>query len=158
MRRKFPGAPVKGRAITRPLGWALQKFSRDIADAIKLCDRDYVFVGRHLKDAVAGGVDDGVAGAMCFAPSSFMISVPEAGLLARVRRPIGVRIRRSASWRKTVRDRPGRLIEPDAGHFPVAGGGVFSGRARGAFAVAAGWMRGRSEMVERFDVREAEAD
>ena len=50
------------------------------------------------------------------------------------------------------------LIEPDAGHFPVACGGVFSGGARRAFAVAAGWVSGRSEMVERFDIREAEAD
>jgi hypothetical protein len=49
------------------------------------------------------------------------------------------------------------LIEPDAGHFPVACGGVFSGGACGASAVAAGWMCGWSEVVERFDVREAQA-
>ena len=83
--------------------------------------------------------------------------MPEAGLLARVRRPIWRSNSAISVWRKTVRIDWEGLVEPDAGHFPVAGGGVFSGGAGGAFAVAAGWMRGGSEMVERFDVREAEA-
>ena len=84
--------------------------------------------------------------------------MPEAGLLARVRRPIWRSNSAISGLRKTVGIDWEGLIEPDAGHFPVACGGVFSGGARRAFAVAAGWVRGRSEMVERFDIREAEAD
>ena len=84
--------------------------------------------------------------------------MPEAGLLARVRRPIWRSNSAISGWRKTVGIDWEGLIEPDAGHFPVACGGVFSGGARRAFAVAAGWVSGRSEMVERFDIREAEAD
>src|SRR5208283_60327 len=45
---------------------AVEKFSGDFADAIKIGDRDYVFVRGDLENAVAGGVNDGVAGAHVF--------------------------------------------------------------------------------------------
>ena len=50
------------------------------------------------------------------------------------------------------------LLQPDAGHFPVAGGRVLSGGDRRALAetsVGPGWWR---KMLERFDIREAEAN
>ena len=54
-------------------------------------------------------------------------------------------------------DREG-LIEPDAGHFPVTGGGVFAGRTRGAFAEGSAGRGGRGELFERRDVGEAQVD
>ena len=42
---------------------AVEKFSGDFAHAVELGDGDHVFVRGDLEDAVARGVDDGVAGA-----------------------------------------------------------------------------------------------
>ena len=50
-----------------------------------------------------------------------------------------------------------RLIEPDAGHLPMARGGVLARRARGAFAeIARGRLR-RRQVRERLDIRKPQA-
>ncbi len=49
------------------------------------------------------------------------------------------------------------LVEPDAGHFPVAGGGVFARRDGDSLPEGSGGMSRHVEMGERFDVCEAEA-
>ena len=62
-------AEVSRRAGERPGNDAadairpVQHFSGDFAHAVKLGDRDHVFVGGDLEDAVARGVDDREAGA-----------------------------------------------------------------------------------------------
>src|SRR5215470_1352151 len=50
------------------------------------------------------------------------------------------------------------LAEPDAGHLPMAGGGVLAWRVRRAFAESAGGRSGRSQVCERCDAGEAEPD
>ena len=83
--------------------------------------------------------------------------MPEAGLLARVR-PADLAFEfGDQRGRETVGIDWEGLVEPDAGHLPVACRRVFAGRTRSGFAVATGWVRGRSEMVERLYVRQAEA-
>ena len=59
--------------------------------------------------------------------------------------------------RETVLVNGKSLVEPDAGHFPVAGGGVLAGRNGGSLPEGAGGMSGRVKMRERLYVREAEA-
>ena len=75
----------------------------------------------------------------CSSPSSFRISVPEAGLLPSVLRPICFSNRLDDFGREAVMVNGEGLVEPDAGHFPVAGGGVFAGGVGGAFAVRRLW-------------------
>src|SRR5579862_7556050 len=59
---------------------------------------------------------------------------------------------------ETVRINWERLLQPDAGHFPVTGRGVLSGRDRGALAETSVGPRWRRKMLERFDIREAETN
>jgi hypothetical protein len=49
------------------------------------------------------------------------------------------------------------LVKPDARHFPVAVSGVFTGRDGCALAETPYGVRGGREVIEGFDVREAEA-
>src|SRR6185437_15296802 len=61
-------------------------------------------------------------------------------------------------FRKAMRIDWKRLLEPDARHFPVPGGGVLSGRDGRALAEATLGPRWRRKMLERFDACEAEAN
>ena len=94
---------------------------------------------------------------MCSAPSSWMISVPEAALLpsdAAADAPLEFV---HDFRRKAVREKRERLVEMNAHHFPMAGGGVLSRRSQGA---AAERRQGRGvgrKSGEGLDVAEAEA-
>ena len=50
---------------------AVEQFSGDFAHAIEFGDGDHIFVRGDLEDAVAGGVDDRVAGAHVFCAQFF---------------------------------------------------------------------------------------
>src|SRR4029077_432581 len=58
---------------------------------------------------------------------------------------------KSDLW-KTVGGSRKRLVQPDARHFPMACGGVFSGRAGDALPVAARRMVGPRKMLERLAI------
>ena len=85
-----------------------------------------------------------------------MISVPDAGLLPRVLRPIRVFELADQFRGKTVRVHRERLLEDNAGHLPVACRGIFPGRRKRASAVGAGRMLRGGETRERLDVGQAE--
>ena len=70
----------------------------------------------------------------CSSPSSLRISVPEAGLLPMVWRPICFSNSvDDFGWESVVVNREG-MSKPDPCHFPVAGSGVFARGVGGAFA------------------------
>src|SRR5258708_32916109 len=123
---------------------AVEKFSSDFAHAVELGDGNYTFVRGNLKNTVAGGVDDGLAGADMFfaelfqdfrAGSRFVAERFTADLLFE---------RLDNLRRETMLVNGTGLIEPNAGHFPVSRGGVFAGGGCCAFAVGgSGYGSGR---------------
>ena len=128
VRLNAPGAPTNGRAITRPTPCPSAASSYAISQIrYSSGDRDDVLVRGDLEDAVGGGVDDRLAGAMCSAPSSSMIAVPEATLLPSVPRRCGARTRRSTrpGNRRENGERP---IEHEPHHLPVPGDRVLARR------------------------------
>jgi hypothetical protein len=89
-----PGAPMNGRAITRPTSYGPRRSARAVSQILysshsgmtsscaatwKTLSADVYTIGEPVR--------------MCSAPSSLMISVPEAALLPSVRRRCGARIR-----------------------------------------------------------------
>ena len=54
------------------------------ADVIEMLEAEAFFVGGNLDDTVGACIDNRLAAAMCSAPSSSMISVPEACLFPRM--------------------------------------------------------------------------
>src|SRR5258708_33978343 len=61
---------------------AVEKFSGDFAHAVELGDGNYTFVRGNLKNTVAGGVDDGLAGADVFFAELFQDFGAGSGLVA----------------------------------------------------------------------------
>ena len=115
-----------------------------------------VFVGGNLEDTVAGGVDDGLAGADMFfakflddfgAGGGFVAE----GLAADLFFEFGDEFAREA-----VRVDRESLGEPDAGHFPVAGGGVFARRRQGAFSESRDRPIHGTYVRQRFEISQAQ--
>jgi len=136
----------------------LQKFAGDFTHFVKVGDGDYFFVGGNLEDAVAGSVNDGFAGAdVLFA--KLLDDFGAGGRLVADGFAADARFESADDFRReAVFVHRKSLIEPHAGHFPVAGSGVFAWRVRGALAVGGEGQRGGSEMRKRHDVGEAERD
>src|SRR5258708_14380299 len=135
---------------------AVEKFSGDFAHAVELGDGNYTFVRGNLKNTVAGGVDDGLAGADVFFAELFQ----DFGAGSRF-----VAERFTADlffeWLDNLRRETGMvngqgLIEPDPGHFPLPRVGVFAGGVRCAFAVGTSWTGRGRKILERGNVGEAE--
>src|SRR5580765_6803383 len=115
---------------------AVEELSSDLAHAIQIGDGYHLFVRGNLKDAVAGGVHDGLAGT----------NVLFTKLLDDFRAGGGFVTQGFATdlpfelvdnfARKSMRVDRKCLVEPNAGHFPMTGGRILSGRMRGAFSVA----------------------
>src|SRR5215831_11315748 len=100
----------------------------------------------YLEDAVAGGVNDGLAGPHVLFAKFLDDFGAGRGLVADgFAADACFKRRDNFGWKTVLVHRKG-LVEPDAGHFPMAGGGVLSGRVRGAFAISAERLRGRGEM------------
>src|SRR5271156_3272561 len=103
---------------------AVQEFARDLAHAIELGNRNHVFVRGDLKNAVAGGVHDGKSGNNVFTAKLFDNFGAGCGLVAeRAAADLALEFR-DQRLRKAVGTNGKSAVEPDAGHFPVAGGGV----------------------------------
>jgi len=132
--RKLPTGPANGRASRAPTRCGPSSNFRAIShidtvsDGItpharqfgKRCRRRYRRWACPLRTALA---------------QLFVISVPEAGLLPIVFAPL----ERSNSAIKSggsVLIHGERLVQPHPGHFPMAGGRIFSWRERRAFAVS----------------------
>ena len=91
MRRKAPGAPTNGRAMTRPMRWRsaitraasqirYSSSSGTVSSCAAICRTESADVYR-MRSPVA----------MCSAPSSSMIAVPDAALLPSRPRPAAAR-------------------------------------------------------------------
>ena len=135
---------------------SVEKAAGDFTHFVELGDGDDVFMGGDLEDAVAGSVDDGKAGADVFG-AKFLKNFGSGGRLIPQCLTADLRFEGVDDFgRKAVRVDGKGLVEPDAGHFPVAGGGVLAGGVGGGFAETRERRRGRSEVGEGFDVGEAE--
>ncbi len=137
---------------------SLKKLARDFTHFVKLSDGNRFFMRGDLENAVAGGVNDGKAGALMLFPEFLDDFGAGGGLVAE-----SFAADRALEFfheiaREAVLVNGEGLIEPDAGHFPVAGSGVFAGRNGNSFPESADGMRGRIEMRERLDIGEAEAN
>ena len=131
---------------------AIEQLPSDLAHTIQLGDRDHILVRGDLKYAVAGGINDGIAGA----------SVLVAEFLENLSSGCRFIAKSSAAnltlefcnyiWRKTVGINGESLVEPDSGHFPVACRRVLSGRARCALAEVSERASGRREICQRLDI------
>jgi len=146
-----------GDDATNAVG-ALQKFAGNFAHFVKVGDGDDTFMRGDLEDAVAGGVDDRLAGAdVLFA--KFLDDFGAGGGLVTNGVAADAFFKLSDDvGRKAVFVDGKSLIEPYAGHFPVAGSGVFAGGASGSFAEGAERFGFWSEMGERGDVGKTELD
>ncbi len=104
-------------------------------------------MGGNLKDAVAGGVHDGFAGAhVLFA--QFLDDFGAGGRLVAEGGAADLAFKLGDQLaRKAIFVHGESLIEPHAGHFPVSGGGVFSRRVRCAFAVSRGGLGGLRQIL-----------
>ena len=137
---------------------AVEQFAGDFAYTVQLGDGDDLFVSGDLEDAVAGGVDDGAAGANVFIAKLLDDFRARGGPVAERLAADGFFEGGDEVGGETVGINRESLVEPDASHFPMAGGGVLPRRASGAFAETAVGVRGRSEVVERGDVGEAKTN
>src|SRR5882757_10844627 len=135
---------------------AVEKFSGDFAHAVELGDGNYTFVRGNLKNTVAGGVDDGLAGADVFFAELFQDFGAGSGFVAE-RFTADLLFERVDNLRREPVLVNGKgLIEPDAGHFPVSRGGVFAGGVRCAFAIGGYGNGSGRKILERGNVGEAE--
>jgi len=135
---------------------AVEQFASELAHAVKLGDGNDLFVRGDLEYAVAGGVDDGAAGANVLFAKLFDDFGAGGGLIAERLAADGFFESGDEVGGETVGINRKGLVEPDASHFPMAGGGVLPRRASGAFAETAVRGGGGSEVVERCDVGKAE--
>src|SRR5580692_9837052 len=115
-------------------------------------------MSRDLENAVARRIDNGKAGAyVLFA--ELLDDLGARGRFVAKRVPADTPFKfLDQGGRKTVGINRESLIEPDAGHFPVAGCGVLARRNRCAFAKIPDRVRRRRKVVQRFDVRKSQAD
>ena len=124
----------------------IQQFSRNLAHPVQLGDGNHIFVRGDLKNAVARGVDDGLAGAHMLV-AQFLDDFGAGSRLVAESLASDLLFEFSDELRReTLADKPERPGQPDAGHLPMPGGGVFAGRVRGAFSVGCEWRGGGSEM------------
>ena len=134
-----------------------QKRARGFADFIQLPERDDFFVRGHLEDAVGGSVDDGRAGAHVLRAQLFDDFRAGGGLIAqRAAGDAALELVHDFA-RESMRVERERLVQVDARHFPMAGGGVLAGRGQGAAAERSGRLGGGRQSGQRFDVAEAQA-
>ena len=124
--------------------WPVQKFPCDFAHAIKLRDRNHIFMRGNLKNAVAGRVHNRLA-------RVHMLFTQLLDNLRSRRRLVADRLSPDPFLegfnhitRESMFVHRESLIEPHSRHFPVAGCRVFSWRMGCSFAVcAAQFRRGR---------------
>jgi hypothetical protein len=114
-----------------------QNIARRLANLIQFPQRDDLFVRRHLEHAVGGRVDDGRARAHVLG-AQFLNDLGARGSLVAQRIAADPPLEFLHDLgRKSVRVERKGTVQMDAGHFPVAGGGVFAGRSQGAAAEGA---------------------
>ncbi len=137
---------------------SLKKLARDFAHFVELGDGNRFFMRGDLENAVAGGVNDRKAGTLVLFAEFLDDFGAGGGLVAE-----SFAADRALEFfheiaREAVLVNGEGLIEPDTGHFPVAGSGVFAGRNGNSLPESTDGMRGRIEMRERLDIGEAEAN
>src|SRR5579862_6176584 len=112
----------------------------------------------NLKNAVARRVDDRKSRAHVIFAKFLDNFGAGGGLIAECAAADSpLKFRDKFFW-ETVRINWKRLLQPDAGHFPVARRRVLSGRDRRALAETSIGPRWWRKILERFDIREAEAN
>src|ERR1700723_498133 len=115
-------------------------------------------MGRDLENAVARRIDNGKTRAyVLFA--ELLDDLGARGRFVAKRLPADTPFKfLDQSGRKTVGIDRESLVEPEASHFPVAGGGVLARRNGCAFAKIPDRVPRRRKVFQRFDVRKSQAD
>jgi len=101
--------------------WRHQQIPRDLAIAIKLGNRHYRLVARHLKHAVRAGVDDRKPGRHMLNPEFLDDLRPARRLIPQNPTPNRCLVRRNNIRRKAGRISRKRLRCHDPRHLPVPG-------------------------------------
>ena len=106
---------------------AAQNVPGGFADFVELPERDHLFVGGHLENAVRGSVDDRRAGSHVLAaelPDDF--GAGGRFVTERAAADATLEFVHDLGWEALGVEGKG-TIEMDSGHFPVAGCGVLAG-------------------------------
>ena len=121
-----------------------QNLARRLADLVQLEQRNHFLVRRDLKHAVGRGVDDRRAGPHVLLAQLLDDLGARRRLVAeRAAARCASRTRSITSRRKSVREQRKRLLQMNAGHLPMPGGGVLAGRRQRAASESARGLGGR---------------
>ena len=117
--------------------FADQHFSRDLADAIQLFERDHLFVRRDLKDAVRARIDDRFACAHVFI-AEFLNDLRAACHDIAECTATDTRFKRVHQFlRESVRIRLERFVQRESRHLPMSAGRILCMRLLRTLAVTA---------------------
>ena len=134
----------------------VQQFPRDLAHAIQLRHRNHVFMCRNLKHAVARRVHNRKPSPHVFV-AQFLQNLRSRGRLVPQRPPPNLVLKfRDQRLRKSAGIHRKRLVQPDPRHLPVPRRRVLPWRTRRALAIRPQSLRGRRQIFQRFDIREAQ--
>ena len=133
----------------------VQQFARDLAHAIQLRNRNYVFMRGNLKHAVARRVHDRF-------PSTNVFFAELLDDFRSRRRFVSdglsadqfLELFDQLAWKSVLVNGEG-LIQPDSGHFPMAGCRIFSWRPRCSFPVRTERNCRRRLEFQRRDIRQS---